>query len=57
MENAAKALEIAAGVLLAVIIMSLIVYFFSKIGIWPQQQEEMESGEQLAKFNSEYEWN
>lgn len=55
MENAAKALGIAAGVLLAVILMSLIAYFFSNISEWPQQQDDMESAEQLAKFNKEYE--
>ena len=54
MENVSKALEIAAGVLLAVMIMSLISYFFSRIGIWPQEQDKMESAEQLAKFNTEY---
>lgn len=55
MENAAKALGIAAGVLLAVILMSLIAYFFSNLSEWPQQQDDMESAEQLAKFNKEYE--
>lgn len=55
MENAAKALEIAGGILLAVIIMALIVYFFSNIGVFPQQEETMESAEQLSKFNLEYE--
>lgn len=55
MENAAKALEIAAGVLLAVIIISLIVYFFSTISEWPQQEDEMQTAEQLAQFNLEYE--
>lgn len=55
MENAAKALEIAAGVILAVILMSLIAYFFSTISAWPQQQDDMESAEQLAEFNLEYE--
>lgn len=55
MENAAKALEIAAGVLLAVIILSLIAYFFSTISEWPTQEDSMESAEQLAKFNLEYE--
>ena len=54
MENAAKALEIAAGVLLAVIIMSLIAYFFTQLGVWPQEQEKVESAEQLARFNKEY---
>lgn len=55
MENAAKALEIAAGVILAVILMSLISYFFSTISEWPQQEEDTASAEQLAKFNLEYE--
>ena len=54
MENAAKALEIVAGVLLAVIIMSLIAYFFTQLGVWPQEQEKVESAEQLARFNKEY---
>lgn len=55
MDNAAKALEIVAGVLLAVIIISLIVYFFSTISEWPSQEDEMQSAEQLAQFNLEYE--
>lgn len=55
MENAAKALGIAAGVILAVILMSLISYFFSTISEWPQQEEDTASAEQLAKFNLEYE--
>ncbi len=55
MENTAKALYIAGGVLLAVIIMSLIAYFFSSISSWPQQQDDTLSTEQLAKFNAEYE--
>lgn len=55
MENAAKALEIAAGVLLAVLIMSLIAYFFSSVRLWPEEEDSMETSEQLAKFNLEYE--
>ncbi len=55
MENAAKALEIAAGVLLAVLIMSLIAYFFSTVRLWPLEEDSMETAEQLAKFNLEYE--
>lgn len=55
MENAVKALEIAAGVLLAIMIMSLIAWFFSAISTWPQEQDDIESAEQLAKFNAEYE--
>ena len=55
MENASKALEIAAGVLLAVLIMSLVAYFFTSISEWPQQQDDEMEAEQTAKFNLEYE--
>lgn len=55
MENAAKALELAAGVLLGVMLMALISYFFSHVGEWPQQDDEIATQEQLAKFNLEYE--
>ncbi len=55
MENASKALVIAGGVLIAVVIMSLIAYFFSSISEWPQEQDDEQSAEQLAKFNLEYE--
>ena len=55
MENAAKALEMAAGVLLGVMLMALISYFFSHVGEWPQQDDELTTTEQLAKFNLEYE--
>lgn len=55
MENAAKALEMAAGVLLGVMLMALISYFFSHVGEWPQQDDEIATQEQLAKFNLEYE--
>lgn len=55
MENGVKALEIAAGVLLGVILLALIVYFFSSLGSFPEQQENNMSVEQLAAFNMEYE--
>lgn len=55
MENAAKALEIAAGVLAAVLIMSLIAYFFSTARLSPLEEDSMKTAEQLAKFNLEYE--
>lgn len=55
MENASKALEIAAGVLLGVLIMSLIAYFFTSISSWPEQQDNEKEIEQTAKFNLEYE--
>ena len=55
MENAAKALQIAAGVLLAVMILSLVVYYFSTISSWPTNEDDLESVEQLRKFNLEFE--
>ena len=55
MENAAKALEMAAGVLIGVIILTLIAYFLSTISIFPQEEDNRETAEQLAKFNLEYE--
>lgn len=55
MENAVKALEMAAGVMLGVILMALVAYFFTNISSWPQNEEDIMSGEQLSKFNLEYE--
>lgn len=55
MENAAKALEMAAGVLLAVLIMALVSYFFSSIKNYPEQEDSLKDVEQLASFNREYE--
>lgn len=55
MENASKALEMAAGVLLGVLIMSLIAYFLTNLGSWPEQEENKKESEQTAKFNLEFE--
>lgn len=55
MENASRALEIAAGVILGVMLMAAVVYFFSNISSWPQQQDDSKTVEQLAKLNLEYE--
>ena len=55
MENASKALTIAASTLLGVMILVVIVYFFNNISSWPKQQDEMTKSEQIALFNKEYE--
>lgn len=55
MENAARALEIAAGVLLGVLLMAAISYFFSNIGEMPAQEDEIMKQEQLAEFNESFE--
>ena len=55
MENAARALEMAAGVLLGVLLMAAVSYFFSNIGEMPTQQDELMEQEQLTEFNKAYE--
>lgn len=55
MENASKALEMAAGVMLAVLIMTLVAYFFTTISSWPEQQDDEKSSVQTSQFNLEYE--
>ena len=55
MENASKALEMAAGVLLAVLIMTLVAYFFTSISSWPEQEDDEKSSVQTSQFNLEYE--
>ena len=55
MENAAKALEMAAGVLLGVLMFTLVAYLFASIGSRPKDEDMSLSAEQLAKFNLEYE--
>ena len=55
MENAAKALVIAGGVLLAIITVSLFVYMTTATSRMAQAQDEKTALEQLVAFNSEYE--
>lgn len=55
MENAAKALTIAGGVLLAVIILALLVYTIGRMSSIPKQQEYAQEIEQLSKFNQQFE--
>ena len=55
MENAARALEISAGVLLGVMLMALVAYFFTSISRMPENEDEILTAEQLAVFNQEYE--
>jgi len=55
MENAAKALLIAAGIMFAMMIISLIAYMSSSITEMGEAQESKRAAEQLAAFNAEYE--
>ena len=54
MENASKALLIAGGILLAILILSALVFMFSSVRNFSESQEEKTLAEQTAKFNAEY---
>lgn len=54
-DNIAKLLQIVGGVLVGVMLLSLVSFFFSSIGLWPQTQDDIKGAEQLATFNLEYE--
>lgn len=55
MENASKALEMAAGVLLGVLLLSLVAYFFTSISSWPEQEDDIKKAQQTTQFNLEFE--
>lgn len=54
-ENISKLLQMAGGILIGVLLLALISYFFSSIGLWPTEEEDALSAEQLMAFNLEYE--
>lgn len=55
MENASKALLIAAGVLIAIIIISVFLTIYNRLSSVKKAQDEKVELEQLAAFNAEYE--
>ena len=55
MENASKALLIAGGVLLAILIISLLMLTVNKISSFNTAREETVRTEQILKFNGQYE--
>ena len=55
MENAAKALVIAGGVLIAIMTLSLFLYGMTSATRIEQAQNEKKASEELAAFNMEYE--
>lgn len=54
MENASKALIMAASTIIAVMLFAIFVHFIKNIAIWPEAEQELLSTEQRAKFNEEY---
>ena len=56
MDNSlSKALIIAAGVLLAMVVVAFMMYSFREISSWSTTQNEEQTTEQIEKFNKEYE--
>lgn len=55
MENASKALLIAGGVLIAILIIGLLMYLWSALGSYNSQVETEQAKKQLAAFNKQYE--
>lgn len=55
MENASKALLIAGGILIALLIIALLVYSFGSMGGYFSSEEAKEEAEQLEAFNKQYE--
>ena len=54
MENASKALIMAAEVLIGVLILSLMVYLFVSFGSTAAEVNEQMDESKLAEFNSQY---
>lgn len=54
MENASKALLMAGGVLIAIIIISLLVKTYGNIGAFQRQQISAEEAERIEEYNKEY---
>ena len=55
MENATKALLIAAGVLIAIMVISALVLMFDRISKVSQTEQDALVAQQLTEFNREYE--
>ena len=51
MENASKALTMAANLLLAVIILSLVMYFYNELRTLPMEEDLAKAADKMLKFN------
>lgn len=54
MENASKALLIAGGALVSILVVTLFLYAYSKISEYQTNKEELFNTEDLAKFNEQF---
>lgn len=55
MENASKAIIIVGGVLIAILVVSLLVMGWNQISDYNKKEEQIETREQIMKFNKEFE--
>ena len=55
MENASKALLIAGGVLIAILILGTVIYSYRTTSSYFSEAEQVKVSEQLAEFNNQYE--
>lgn len=55
MENASKALLMAAGVLIGLLVLTSLMFMYNHLKSLPKTQEEILEAEQLVEFNKQYE--
>lgn len=55
MENASKALIIAGGMLIAILVVSLLVIGWNNLTSYNQKEDQLTTAEQIIKFNKEFE--
>ncbi len=55
MDNAVKALEIAGGILIAILVISLFIYMFAQVGYNQAMQNSNIETQKLLQFNKKYE--
>lgn len=55
MENATKALVMAGGILISIMVIATLLYAATTWGIIPTTEDKTDEAKQLAKFNQEYE--
>lgn len=54
MENASKALTMAGGVLISLLVIGLLVFFYNNIQSWQQIGQETDEIQQATEFNKQY---
>lgn len=55
MENASKALLMAAGVLISLMVIGALMFMYNNLSLIPKAQQESKAMDQLRAFNSQYE--